>query len=155
MITFMWSHSIFDVEAEALVNPVNTAGVMGKGLALAFKRRFRDNFNLYWSACQQGEVEVGRMFVTQDEYPSDTAPRWIINFPTKEHWKDKSQIEWIEQGLEDLVRVIKEEGIRSIAIPALGAGLGGLEWEAVRHRMIVALYPLRGVDIMIFEPQAG
>jgi O-acetyl-ADP-ribose deacetylase (regulator of RNase III) len=123
MISFMQGN-LLEANVEAFVNTVNTVGVMGKGIALMFKETFPENFRAYEAACKRGEVQIGRMFVTerQDMY----GPKWIINFPTKEHWRSPSHIEWIEEGLKDLVRVIHENKINSVAIPPLGTGNGGL-----------------------------
>src|SRR6185312_6524716 len=102
---------------------------MGRGVALQFKRAYPENFKAYAAACERGEVEPGRMFVFDT---GQLAPRWIINFPTKKHWRAKSRIEYIERGMEALVEEIRVRGIRSIAIPPLGSGLGGLAWGEVR-----------------------
>lgn len=142
--------NLFDADVEALVNAVNTVGVMGKGIALMFKEKFPDNFKVYAAACQRGEVQVGRMFVM--ELPELNGPRWIINFPTKKHWRNPSRMEWIIEGLKDLHSVITEKGIRSIAIPALGSGNGGLEWSEVRLHIEAALGHLDGVDVVLYEP---
>jgi O-acetyl-ADP-ribose deacetylase (regulator of RNase III) len=133
---------LFEGDAEAFVNAVNTVGIMGKGIALKFKESFPENFKAYAVACARGEVEVGRMFVT--DRGDVQGPRRIINFPTKRHWRDPSRLEWIVEGLGDLRRVIVENSIRSIAIPALGAGNGGRPWIAVRARMEEALGNLEG-----------
>ena len=98
--------NVLEAPVEAVVNTVNTVGVMGKGIALMFKERFPENFRLYAAACKHGEVEIGRMFVT--ERPGLAGPRWIINFPTKRHWRDRTQIEWVQSGLEDLKKVLRE-----------------------------------------------
>ncbi|MDR0441477.1 MAG: macro domain-containing protein [Candidatus Accumulibacter sp.] len=124
-------------EAEALVNPVNCVGTMGKGLALKFKKAFPDNFRTYADACEKGEVRLGQMLVHDRHgnsglFSIPEGPRWIVNFPTKRHWRDKSYIEHVEAGLADLVEVVRSRGIRAIAIPALGCGLGGLDWKEVR-----------------------
>lgn len=135
--------------AEALVNTVNCVGVMGRGVALQFKKAFPENFKAYAAACQQGKVKPGRMFV----FELDTLmPRYIINFPTKRHWRGNSRIEDIEAGLQDLVRVIREKRIRSIALPPLGVGLGGLPWPDVRQRIEQALSELEDVRVIVFEP---
>ena len=139
-------------DAEALVNTVNCVGFMGRGIALQFKRAFPENFKAYAAACRRHEVQPGWMFVF--DTGKLTHPRYIINFPTKRHWRGKSRIEDIETGLEALVAVIRERGIRSIAIPPLGAGLGGLEWAEVRSRIERALLPLADVRVVVFEPQA-
>ena len=136
--------------AEALVNTVNTVGVMGKGIALMFKERFGTNFALYAAACKARQVKVGQMFVT--ETGELDGPRWVINFPTKDHWKAPSRLEWVESGLQDLKRVLTERQIKSVAIPPLGAGNGGLDWPTVRARIEAALREVQGVEIMVYEP---
>ena len=138
-------------DAEALINTVNCVGVMGRGLALQFKKAFPENFHAYAVACRRGEVRPGHLFVFETGRPAN--PRYIINFPTKRHWRDKSRPEDIEAGLADLTRRIRERGIRSIAIPPLGAGLGGLDWRAVRQRIEAAFQSLDDVDVVIFEPK--
>jgi len=140
-------------DAEAIVNTVNCVGVMGRGIALQFKKAFPENFKAYAEACKREEVQPGRMFVY--ELGGLTNPRYIINFPTKRHWRGKSRIEDIEAGLQDLVRVIQEKQIRSIALPPLGAGLGGLEWHEVRARIEQALGELEGVRVIGFEPKGA
>jgi O-acetyl-ADP-ribose deacetylase (regulator of RNase III) len=142
--------NLLDADVEAVVNTVNTVGVMGKGIALMFKEAHPENFRLYAAACKRREVQVGRMFVT--ERGSLTGPRWIINFPTKQHWRDKTRIEWIDEGLDDLRRVVQELGIRSVAIPPLGCGQGGLRWRDVRPRIEKALADFADVDIVVYEP---
>jgi O-acetyl-ADP-ribose deacetylase (regulator of RNase III) len=134
---------------EALVNAVNTVGVMGKGLALAFKQRFPDSFHSYAVACKDGEVSVGRMFVTRNL--ELVGPRLIIHFPTKQDWRQPSKIEWIESGLADLRNVVVANGIRSIAIPRLGCGLGGLPWEQVRPLMLAEFEALPEIDWVVYE----
>lgn len=144
--------NLLESHAEALVNTVNTVGVMGKGLALMFKDNFPSNFKAYAAACQAGDVRTGKMFVT--ETGSMLGPKWIINFPTKAHWRAPSKIEWIEEGLEDLKLVILENGIRSIAIPPLGAGNGGLDWKSVRGLIERSLSDLEDVEVIVYEPVA-
>jgi O-acetyl-ADP-ribose deacetylase (regulator of RNase III) len=144
---------LLSADVEALVNTVNTVGVMGKGLALQFKRRFPANFAIYAAACQRGEVEVGRMLIV--ETARTTTPRFIINFPTKKHWRDPSRLEYVRAGLVALVCEIRERGIRSIAIPPLGCGNGGLTWAAVRPLIDQALEKLTGVRALVFAPDAG
>ena len=122
--------NLLEAKVEALVNTVNTVGVMGKGIALMFKEAFPPNFRAYEAACKRNQVEIGRMFVTENS--TFSGPRWIINFPTKQDWRQPSKLEWIVEGLGDLHRVIEANGIRSIALPPLGAGNGGLEWREVR-----------------------
>ena len=136
--------------AEALVNTVNTAGVMGKGVALQFRERFSENYLRYKKACAKGEVQTGKMFITETDLLSE--PKYIINFPTKQHWKGKSKIEYIEDGLDDLLRVIQEKNIQSIAIPPLGCGNGGLDWKDVKTLIEKKLGQLSSVDIELYEP---
>ena len=140
-------------DAEALVNTVNCVGVMGRGIALQFKKAFPENFRAYADACGRGEVRPGRMFVF--ETGGLTNPRYIVNFPTKRHWRGNSRIEDIEAGLADLTRLIRERGICSIAIPPLGSGLGGLEWGAVRQRIEEALRGFNDLRIVVFEPKGA
>ncbi|PLK22449.1 Appr-1-p processing protein [Porphyrobacter sp. TH134] len=151
MITYTQGN-LLEADAEALVNTVNTVGVMGKGIALMFKEMFPSNFNAYAAACKAQEVEVGHMFVT--ERRELIGPKWIINFPTKKHWRHPSKLAWIEEGLLDLKRVIVEHDIRSIALPPLGSGNGGLEWPIVRDRIEHALRDLEGVRVIVYEPTA-
>jgi O-acetyl-ADP-ribose deacetylase (regulator of RNase III) len=142
--------NILQEETEALVNTVNCVGVMGRGVALQFKKAFPENFKAYAAACRRNAVVPGRMFVF--ETGQLTPPRYIINFPTKRHWRGKSRMEDIEVGLEDLVRVIQEKNIRSIALPPLGSGLGGLDWAQVRRRIENALKGLADVRVIVYEP---
>ncbi|MBP6014169.1 MAG: macro domain-containing protein [Alphaproteobacteria bacterium] len=145
--------NLFAIDADALVNTVNCVGVMGRGVALQFKEIFPANFKAYAAACERSEVQPGRMFVF--ETGTMTNPKFIINFPTKRHWRGKSRIEDIESGLKALAHEIGARKIRSIALPPLGAGLGGLEWTEVRKRIEVELGRLSGVEIIVFEPHAG
>lgn len=144
---------ILKASAEAIVNTVNCVGIMGRGIALQFKKAFPANFRAYALACEEGEVQPGRMFV----YDTGvfTKPRYIINFPTKRHWKGKSRIEDIESGLVALAREVSERGIKSIAIPPLGAGLGGLDWNDVRPRIEVALRDIPDLDVLIYQPNGA
>lgn len=142
--------NILAAQADALVNTVNCVGVMGRGIALQFKRAFPANFAAYKAACDEEEVRPGRMFVF--ETGQLTPPRLIINFPTKRHWRGKSRIDDIDRGLEDLVLEIRRRGISSIAVPPLGCGLGGLRWDDVRTRIDAALAPLEDVDVLVYEP---
>ncbi|MFT5324183.1 MAG: O-acetyl-ADP-ribose deacetylase (regulator of RNase III) [Planctomycetaceae bacterium] len=144
--------NLLEAEVDALVNTVNTVGVMGKGIALMFKEQFSDNFTAYAAACKRGDVTTGRMFVTAS--PELMGPRWIINFPTKQHWRTRTKMEWIQDGLQDLRRVIEEKQIKSIAVPPLGCGNGGLNWQTVRPIIQQALGDLEGVDVVVFEPTA-
>jgi len=144
--------NLLEASADALVNTVNTVGVMGKGIALMFKEAFPQNFRDYEEACKLHEVKIGKMFVT--EHRSLSGPRWIINFPTKRHWRHPSKMEWITKGLVDLRRVIQDQKIHSIAMPPLGSGNGGLDWAEVRPEVERILGDLEGVDILVFEPTA-
>lgn len=144
---------ILDADAEALVNTVNCVGIMGRGVALQFKNRFPANFEEYEAACQRGEVQPGKMFVFETRTLMN--PKFIINFPTKRHWKGKSRMEDIDSGLKALVEEIRSRGIRSIAIPPLGSGLGGLNWLDVRPRVEKALRDLDNLAVTIFEPNSA
>ena len=137
-------------DVEALVNSVNCVGVMGRGIALQFKNAFPENFEAYADACKRDGVKPGRMFVFETRQLSP--PRYIINFPTKRHWRGKSRIEDIEAGLQALVREVKVRNIRSIAIPPLGSGLGGLKWTEIRPRIEAALSEVDDVKVVVFEP---
>lgn len=139
--------------SEALVNTVNCVGVMGRGLALQFKKAWPVNFKAYAAACKRDEVQPGRMFVF--ETGQLTSPRYIINFPTKRHWRDKSRIEDIESGLTALVEVIVTRNIRSIAVPPLGCGLGGLDWKDVRSRIETALEGFTEIQVRVYVPQGA
>ncbi len=136
-------------DTEALVNTVNCVGVMGRGIALQFKKAFPENFRFYAMACKMNEVQPGRMFVS--ETGQLTNPRYVINFPTKRHWRDKSRMEDIDAGLVALAEEIRSLNIRSIAIPALGSGLGGLNWSEVRPRIEAALREFSETRVIVFE----
>lgn len=136
--------------ADALVNAVNCVGVMGRGIALQFKNVFPENFKAYARACERQEVRPGQMFVYETGLL--TGPRYIINFPTKRHWKGKSRLEDIDSGLVALVEELRQRKIASIAVPPLGAGLGGLAWEMVRPRIVAALQDISELRVVIFEP---
>ncbi len=142
--------NLLEADAEALVNTVNTVGVMGKGIALMFKERFPSNFQRYASACKAKNLHTGKMFVT--EVGELDGPKWIVNFPTKQHWRPPSQMEWVVEGLQDLRHFILQNSVKSIAIPPLGAGNGGLEWQAVREEIEKALDDLSDVEILVYEP---
>ncbi len=142
---------IFQQSSEAIINPVNCVGVMGKGLALQFKQKFPDNFREYAQACREGRVLPGKMLVHKTY--SGEHPRYIINFPTKRHWRDQSRLEDIQEGLNELAREIQDRRIRSATIPALGAGLGGLPWSKVRSLITQTLQNLENVEITVMEPR--
>jgi O-acetyl-ADP-ribose deacetylase (regulator of RNase III) len=141
---------ILTADVEAVVNTVNCVGVMGRGIALQMKNAFPENYQVYARACERGEVEPGRMFVY--ETGQFTYPRYVINFPTKRHWRGRSRLADIESGLTALVEEIRRLGIRSIAIPPLGCGLGGLDWADVRPRIEAALAELPDVRALVYEP---
>lgn len=148
MIRFLRGN-LFDSDAEALVNTVNTHGVMGKGIALEFKKRFPANYEFYRQACEQGQVQIGKMLV----FPTQSLqPQYIINFPTKQHWRGRSKLEYIQRGLQDLVCVVQQQGIRSIALPPLGCGHGGLRWEQVKPLIEQAFASLPDVEVQVYEP---
>jgi len=144
--------NILESNAHALVNTVNTIGVMGKGIALQFKNAFPNNFKAYTNACKTNEVVVGKMFVTTDRN-LNMGEKIIINFPTKKDWRKPSEYAFIDSGLDDLVKIIEKFNIHSIAIPPLGAGNGGLEWEKVKQLIEKKLNHLK-IDIIIYEPTA-
>jgi len=142
--------NLLDAKTEAYVNTVNTVGVMGKGIALQFKEAFPVNFKVYQDACKNKELHTGKLLVVKE--PTLNGDKIIINFPTKTEWFKKSQYSFIEEGLNDLVRVIKEYNIKSIAIPPLGCGNGGLKWEKVRKMIEDHLSQFTEVDIQLYEP---
>jgi len=146
----MMNGNILDADVEALVNTVNCMGYMGRGIALQFKKAFPPNFTAYQQACREGSVRPGRVFVF--ETGSIINPRYIINFPTKRHWREKSRLQYIDSGLESLLRELKKRKIRSIAIPPLGSGLGGLDWNAVRQRIEEAFSNAPNVRVLIYAP---
>jgi O-acetyl-ADP-ribose deacetylase (regulator of RNase III) len=148
---FRGDGDLLKTPADALVNTVNTVGVMGKGIALQFKLAFPDNYVAYEAACKHGDVQIGKMFVFRRE----KNPRFIINFPTKRHWKGKSKIEDIESGLKALIQVVKQERIKSIAVPPLGCGNGGLDWEQVRPLIEEAFLELPDVQVQLFYPDGA
>lgn len=152
MIEFT-SGDILKDDSDAIVNTVNCVGVMGRGIALQFKNAWPENFKAYEAACKREEVQPGRMFIYDTEQLS--APRYIINFPTKRHWRGKSRMQDIDAGLEAMVRDIGRLGIRSVAIPPLGSGLGGLEWSEVRPRIEAAMQALPDVRVRIYQPKGA
>ena len=144
---------ILKQEAEALVNAVNCVGVMGGGLALQIKRAFPANFIAYEQACRNSEVNLGEMWVFDAGQSAN--PRYIINFPTLRDWQDDSRLADITTGLDDLRNVILARDIKSIAVPALGCGLGGLNWDEVCPQIEAALHDLDGVDVLVFTPDSA
>jgi len=142
--------NIIDADVQALVNTVNTVGIMGRGIALQFKRAFPDNYEAYRKVCEKKQLETGMVYTYEREQLYN--PRYIINFPTKRHWKSPSKMEYIESGLMALVQEITRLKIESIAIPPLGCGLGGLNWNEVYKKIEETLRPLNQIDIYVFEP---
>jgi O-acetyl-ADP-ribose deacetylase (regulator of RNase III) len=151
MIKFT-SGNLLESDAEALVNTVNCVGVMGKGIALQFKQAFPENYKAYAKACKKGEVRTGRMFIYRAGDIFN--PKYIVNFPTKRHWKAKSRLDDVKSGLEDLVNQVQRLNIKTIAIPPLGAGLGGLRWQDVKE-MIVNAFEESTVQVLLYEPKGS
>lgn len=145
--------NLLDANAEAYVNTVNCVGVMGKGIALQFKERFPDNFKMYRQVCARKELRPGMMLVYDGGFKYDQRPRYIINFPTKDHWRSRSRIAWIDTGLVALVKEVEGRGIKSIAIPALGCNNGGLEWNEVLPRIEAMFAVLPDVHVLLYEPR--
>jgi O-acetyl-ADP-ribose deacetylase (regulator of RNase III) len=141
---------ILKADTEALVNTVNCVGIMGRGVALQFKKAFPENFKAYEAACKAKQVQLGKVFVFDLNRLYN--PRLILNFPTKQHWKSKSHIESIQAGLTDLISIVQHNQIRSIAIPPLGCGLGGLNWEDVKPLITEAFQAVPEVQVLLFEP---
>ncbi|HEX8670889.1 MAG TPA: macro domain-containing protein [Longimicrobium sp.] len=145
--------NLLEAPVEALVNTVNCVGVMGKGIALQFKQAFPANYKAYESACNANMVVPGRMLV--HDHGMLIQPRYVINFPTKRHWRGDSRMEDIEAGLTALVEEVRARGIRSIAVPPLGCGLGGLDWAEVRPKIEAAFAALPDVDVLLYEPSGA
>ena len=142
--------NLLQADAEALVNTVNCVGFMGKGIALQFKQAWPENFEQYAKACHAQEVQPGRMFIYRTGRMMN--PKYIINFPTKRHWRGDSRIEDIKSGLQALVKEIERLEIRSVAVPPLGCGNGGLEWSQVRPLIHAAFRALPDVQVLLFGP---
>jgi O-acetyl-ADP-ribose deacetylase (regulator of RNase III) len=142
--------NLLDSNADALVNTVNTDGIMGKGIALQFKNQFPNNYKQYVKACKNNEIGIGKLFVFEEQTLLK-GKKVIINFPTKTSWRKPSEYLYIEKGLTDLVKIIREKKIKSIAIPPLGAGNGGLNWSNVKEILQTYLQNV-DCDIQIFEP---
>lgn len=145
--------NLLKADAEALVNTVNCVGVMGKGIALQFKQAFPENYRAYAKACKDKEVQLGSVYIFSSGRLLN--PKYIVNFPTKGHWRAKSRLDDIETGLSDLVKRVKELGIKSIAIPPLGSGLGGLKWEDVRPRIEAAFSEIPEVKLLLYTPKGS
>lgn len=145
--------NLLEADVDALVNTVNTVGVMGKGIALQFKRAHPDMFKAYERAAKAGDVRLGRMHV----FPTGAmaGPRYVVNFPTKGHWKARSRLADVQAGLVDLVATIRALGITSIAIPPLGCGNGGLRWEQVEPLIVQAFADLTDVDVVVYPPEGA
>ncbi|WP_059369487.1 type II toxin-antitoxin system antitoxin DNA ADP-ribosyl glycohydrolase DarG [Treponema endosymbiont of Eucomonympha sp.] len=143
--------NILESNAQALVNTVNTVGIMGKGIALQFKKAYPDNFTAYSLACKTGKVNIGKLFIKKDSSLIN-GEKIIINFPTKTDWRKPSEYSYIEKGLIDLVEKIKEYQIKSIALPPLGAGNGGLEWERVKKLIEQKLSVVEDINVYVYEP---
>ncbi len=143
---------ILSADVDAIVNTVNCVGVMGKGIALQFKMKYPENYTFYKKVCNNGRMLVGKVLVFEQK-PANN-PKFIINFPTKRHWKGKSTIQDISKGLDSLLIEIKQLKIKSIAIPALGCGLGGLDWQQVKSIISDAFSSLPEVNIWLYEPHS-
>lgn len=148
------SGDLLEADVEALVNTVNCVGVMGKGIALQFKLKFPENFRQYKRVCDRGDLEPGRLFVFDrgELFGDDQRPRYVVNFPTKKHWRSKSRLEYIESGMEALVREVEQREIESIAIPPLGCGNGGLDWSNVEPIIERRFAPLSDVHVIVYPP---
>ncbi len=145
--------NLFEAEVEALVNTVNTVGVMGKGIALQFCKSFPEIMQPYKDACEKKTLSVGTVQTIQLPFLEGMAgPKYVINFPTKKHWKSDSKIEFVQSGLKALREEIERLQIKSIAVPPLGCGLGGLNWGDVRHEIETSLGDLSEVDVFVYEP---
>ncbi len=144
--------NIFKQDVEAIVNTVNCVGVMGRGIALQFKKNYPENYKFYLKACKDKEVRIGKMLVFKTNTLHN--PKYIINFPTKDHWKSKSKIQDIESGLKALIEIIKHNNIKSIAIPPLGCGLGGLDWREVLPKIQTAFMEAKDVSAIVLEPHS-
>jgi O-acetyl-ADP-ribose deacetylase (regulator of RNase III) len=152
------STNIFESKADALVNPINCVGVMGGGLAKSFRLRYWDMNKAYQMACAEGMIKVGKVWPWWEsprftKSGTWTEDRWIINFPTKDDWRDPSEIDYIENGLDDLTRVVKNLKLTSIAIPALGCGLGGLSWKDQVQPLLTTWADEIGIDVELYPPQ--
>jgi O-acetyl-ADP-ribose deacetylase (regulator of RNase III) len=142
--------NLLDADVDAIVNTVNTVGVMGKGIALMFKEKYPENNKAYVAHCKARQFKPGTLFVTKQ---SDLlGPPWIVNFATKQHWRHPSKMEWIESGLRELREFVEANQVRSIAVPPLGAGNGKLDWSEVKPRIERALGGLESVRVIVFEP---
>jgi O-acetyl-ADP-ribose deacetylase (regulator of RNase III) len=147
--------NLFESEAEALINPVNCAGVMGAGLALKFRRAYPAMYYAYRKFCKEEGLQPGGLFVWKDrrpDPPGETRPI-IINFPTKRHWRDAARIEYIQLGLPVLVAELATRKIASVATPALGCGLGGLNYTTVRSLIFRAFREAPEITCLLYRPE--
>lgn len=143
--------SIFESRADVLVNPCNTVGAMGRGLALEFTRKFPYMLKEYQKACRIGQCDIGVLHIYKA--PLSKWTKYVVNFPTKKHWKNPSEMEYITEGLSALTDFVEDFGIKSIAIPAIGCGLGGLDWNKVGPMVEIAFINMTGVDAYIYPPR--
>ena len=147
------SGNLLEANVEALVNTVNCVGAMGKGLALQFRQAEPENYKYYQAACRKGQVQLGEMLVF--DKGAAAHPRYIINFPTKRHWRDHSHLEDIASGLAALTHQVERLGIKSIAVPPLGCGNGGLDWKDVRPLIEDAFSSLEQVNVKLYTPEVA
>lgn len=152
MLTWVRGKSIFDSKMDVLVNPVNTVGCSGAGLALAFARRYPKMQEAYKHACAVGDVHIGRSYLWRPTDAPYNTPFGILCFPTKKHWLNPSRLDYVEMGLDDFIKRYEDLDIKSIAFPALGCGNGGLPWFDVRRVMEKKLHTLP-IPVEIYEPQ--
>lgn len=137
MIEEVQGADLFAIQADAIVNPVNCQGVMGNGIALEIKKQYPKSYRAYKAACEWGHLRPGVLLYVAGQ----GGERSVVHFPTKDHWRQPSQLEWIQAGLEDLRRHYAAWGLKSIAVPQLGCGLGKLNWEDVRPLILAAFEP--------------
>jgi len=145
--------NLLEAKVDALVNTVNEVGVMGKGVALQFREAFPRSSREYMDAARLGHIRVGHVLATRND--SLDGPQWVIHFPTKRHWRQPSRLEWVRDGLSDLVRTVRENEIKSIALPPLGCGNGGLNWQAVRREIEASFRDLNDVRVIVYEPSTS
>ena len=144
------SADIFQSQAQAIVNPVNCVGIMGKGLALAFKKKYPRNFQAYADACAGGRLQPGGLYVTETGLQS---PQYIVNLATKAHWRDPSRISWVTQGFESLLAWASQHEVESIACPAIGCGEGGLPWDQVHAALVEIARRYPDIDVELIAPK--
>lgn len=135
---------LFQSNAKVLVNPVNVMGVMGKGLALEFKKRYPAMFEEYRTLCENGQFKIGDLWLYK------ASDKWVLNFPTKQHWREPSTVEIIQAGLKKFIVTYEEDGITSIAFPKLGSGLGGLDWEKQVRPIMEQYLQTLPIEILIY-----